>query len=58
VVFKKEKLAIFIDGDFWHGYNWIKLGIIPSKGFWQEKISRNMAHDKKVNKKSQSWVGE
>jgi len=25
IVIKKYRLAIFIDGEFWHGYNWEKI---------------------------------
>ena len=46
-VFPKKKLVIFIDGDFWHGYNWKKLHKVPPKKYWQAKISRTIARDKK-----------
>ena len=48
---KKYKLAIFIDGEFWHGYNWDeKRNTIKSnRGFWTPKIERNMQRDKEVN---------
>jgi len=49
-VFHKHKLAVFVDGDFWHGYNWKKRKIIPKAGYWQEKILRNMKRDLKVNR--------
>ncbi len=45
---KKYKLAIFIDGEFWHGYNWEekKKKIKTNKEFWIPKIERNMQRDK------------
>lgn len=46
----KKKVVIFIDGDFWHGYNWKKLGKVPPKRYWQKKIEKNIARDKKYNK--------
>lgn len=48
---KKYRLAIFIDGGFWHGYNWNerKQTIKSSRGFWIPKIERNMQRDKEVN---------
>lgn len=50
IAFHKQKVAVFIDGDFWHGYNFSKLGKkLPSK-FWKTKIENNMARDKKVNR--------
>lgn len=47
IVFKKYKLIIFIDGEFWHGYNWAekKLKIKTNRGFWIPKIERNMQRD-------------
>ncbi len=47
IAFISKKVAIFIDGDFWHGYNWKKLKIVPPKKYWQGKIQRNIDRDKK-----------
>lgn len=51
--FKKYKIAVFADGDFWHGKDWDKrknkLG--ANAGFWFDKIERNLERDFKVNKK-------
>jgi DNA mismatch endonuclease (patch repair protein) len=57
VVFVRYKLAIFIDGDFWHGYNWNILGKSPPKEYWRNKISKNVLRDKLVTKrlKSEGW---
>jgi len=49
IVFVKQKLAIFLDGDFWHGYNLKKLGKSVPKKYWLPKIEKNMQRDKKVN---------
>lgn len=27
IVFIKEKVAVFCDGDFWHGHNWVIRGL-------------------------------
>ena len=53
VSIQKYKLAIFIDGGFWHGYNWNekKETIKSNRGFWIPKIERNMQRDKEVNQK-------
>lgn len=47
IVYTKKKLIIFIDGDFWHGYNWLVLKKIPPKGYWRKKIRKNILRDKK-----------
>ena len=43
--FPKERLAIFLDGCFWHGCP--KCGHIPKKNnaFWNAKINRNKERD-------------
>lgn len=47
----KYKLVIFIDGDFWHGYNWAaaRERLKSNKEFWVAKIERNMQRDNQVN---------
>ncbi|MGK7390118.1 MAG: very short patch repair endonuclease [Candidatus Cyclobacteriaceae bacterium M2_1C_046] len=49
----KAKLAIFIDGEFWHGYNWEekKLKIKSNREYWIPKIERNIARDKDNNQR-------
>lgn len=46
IVFSKNKLAVFIDGDFWHGYRYPKWRHKLSK-FWQDKIETNRRRDKR-----------
>ncbi|WP_311936378.1 very short patch repair endonuclease [Hwangdonia seohaensis] len=51
VSIQRYKLAVFIDGAFWHGYNWQerKAKLKSNRGFWIPKIERNMQRDKEVN---------
>ena len=57
---KKYKLAVFIDGDYFHGKDWEekKYRIKTNREFWWKKIERNRERDKEVNKKlkEQGWV--
>ncbi len=57
--FKKYKLVIFVDGSFWHGYDWNKSqnNIKSNREFWIAKIERNMQRDEEVNAfyKSKGW---
>ena len=48
---QSKKLVIFIDGSFWHGYNWEekKDKIKSNKAFWIPKIERNIQRDAEVN---------
>lgn len=51
IAFTRAKLAIFVDGEFWHGYNWSanKKRIKTRRRFWIKKIERNMERDREVN---------
>lgn len=50
VAIQKYKLAIFIDGEFWHGYNWAekKDKVKSNRDFWIPKIERNIQRDLEV----------
>ena len=42
------RIAIFVDGCFWHGHNCRNTHPEQNKEYWQRKIGRNMARDKEV----------
>ena len=42
------RIAIFVDGCFWHGHNCRNTHPEQNKEYWQRKIARNMARDKEV----------
>lgn len=47
IVITKCKIAIFVDGDFWHGRENYK---VKSNGaYWYPKLKRNVERDKEVN---------
>lgn len=52
VVFPGARLAVFCDGDFWHGRNWearqAKLTRGHNAEYWLAKIGRNMQRDAEV----------
>ncbi|MCL2182815.1 MAG: very short patch repair endonuclease [Chitinispirillia bacterium] len=50
IVFRRKKIVVFIDSDFWH-CNPRKF-IMPqtNKDYWVKKIKRNVERDKTVNK--------
>ena len=52
-IIKRKKIAIFCDGDFWHGYKYEEKKK-PAKKFWCDKIQNNMSRDKKVSRKLRS----
>ena len=56
-VIPKYKLAIFCDGDFWHGFNNKNINIKHNAEFWEAKIKQNIERDKLINKNlnNQNW---
>ena len=57
VVFLRKKVAIFCDGDFWHGHNWAIRGLKSLdeelngySDFWRTKILKNIERDEKNNR--------
>lgn len=53
IVIRRCRLAIFIDGEFWHGYNWKqkKPRIKSNRHYWIPKIERTIERDKINNAK-------
>ena len=55
IALTKYKIAIFCDGEFFHGKDWEKLELklknSNNSEFWIKKISRNMERDDEINKK-------
>lgn len=49
IVFVSRRVAIFVDGDFWHGYKWKELKPKLKNEFWVKKIKRNMQRDVEVD---------
>jgi DNA mismatch endonuclease, patch repair protein len=47
VALPSKKKAIFIDGDFWHGYQFAKRKKRLPKKYWVAKIERNIDRDRK-----------
>ena len=65
IVFIGKKVAVFCDGDYWHGHNWAIRGLGSLEEelsgyseFWRTKILRNIEHDKKVNEllNAEGWT--
>jgi len=52
LTFKKYKLAVFVDSEYWHGKNWgkEKFRIKTNRKFCWSKIESNIKRDKAVNK--------
>lgn len=59
LTFKNLKLAIFVDGEFWHGKDWDekKQDFKTNPEYWTAKIERNRERDREVNRElnRQGW---
>lgn len=59
LVFVRQRVAVFVDGDFWHGRQWKTRGFkslseqlrtVNNRAYWIKKISGNIARDGRVNR--------
>ena len=46
IALPRKKKAVFIDGDFWHGWKFSERKKTLPKVYWREKIERNIQRDK------------
>lgn len=60
IALKKYNIAIFVDGEFWHGYDWEnkRKTIKRNREYWIEKIEENMNRDIRNDKvlRSMGWI--
>lgn len=60
ICFKRKKIAIFCDSEFWHGKYYLEGKYIPktNKEYWIKKLEMNIARDKIVNQKlkNDGWI--
>ena len=47
-VFRAAKLAVFVDGCFWHGCPRHATMPVNNRAFWEAKLARNAARDREV----------
>ena len=57
-VFLKQKIAIFVDGCFWHGHDCRNTRPADHQEYWQKKRERNIKHDREVTTKfeARGWT--
>jgi DNA mismatch endonuclease (patch repair protein) len=49
-LFRKERVAAFVDGCFWHGCPRHATRPKQNRKFWDEKLARNAARDREVSR--------
>ena len=61
MIIPRHRIAIFCDGDFWHGRHWRKRRARLSRGtnadYWVAKIASNRSRDARINRalRTLSW---
>lgn len=50
ILFREEKVAVFVDGCFWHGCPIHGTQAKANKRFWAEKIARNKERDRDTDR--------
>ncbi|MHA8109942.1 very short patch repair endonuclease [Lactobacillaceae bacterium Melli_B4] len=60
IAITKYKIAVFADGEFWHGYRWehYKKHLKRNRDYWIPKIENNMKRDKLNDSKlkEMGWI--
>lgn len=56
-IFDQERVAVFIDGCFWHGCPECRHMPVTNAQFWEAKISKTRNRDERINAglKEQGW---
>ncbi len=56
-VFRRKKVAVFVDSDFWHGHRTRCVMPKSNTEFWERKIRRNRQRDREVSRvlKEDGW---
>ncbi|MER6109860.1 very short patch repair endonuclease [Streptomyces hirsutus] len=49
MVFRPTKVAVFIDGCYWHGCPEHYIPPKTNPGYWSDKVARNMARDRETD---------
>ncbi|MBG0814836.1 very short patch repair endonuclease [Planomonospora sp. ID82291] len=50
LVFTKAKVAVFLDGCFWHGCPEHHTKAVTNAGYWAEKVTRNRERDAETDR--------
>lgn len=48
IVFRKQKICVFLDSDFWHGWQYPRWKHLLKNRFWRDKIEKNRTRDRKT----------
>jgi DNA mismatch endonuclease (patch repair protein) len=56
-IFNRKKIAVFIDGCFWHGHSCRNITPKQNENYWKTKLYRNKKRDREVTQylKNLNW---
>jgi DNA mismatch endonuclease (patch repair protein) len=57
IVFRRKKIAVFIDSDFWHGHPSRYIKPKSNITYWRDKVQRNKQRDNEVSRilRKEGW---
>lgn len=57
IVFEKDKICVFLDSDFWHGWQYPRWKHLLKNDFWRGKIENNRKRDRRITSylRRQGW---
>lgn len=57
-VFLNKKIAVFVDGCFWHGHDCRNTRPSNNADYWRKKRAKNILHDKEVTEmfEKRGWM--
>ncbi len=57
-VFLKQRIAVFVDGCFWHGHDCRNTKPKENQAYWSNKRERNKKHDEEITAmfESRGWI--
>ncbi len=47
IVFQRRKICVFLDSDFWHGWQYPRWKHLLKDDFWRDKIEKNRKRDQR-----------
>ncbi|WP_280524901.1 very short patch repair endonuclease [Streptomyces rubrogriseus] len=58
MVFRPAKVAVFVDGCYWHGCPEHYVAPKTNSGYWSDKVTRNMARDRDTDQRltAEGWT--
>lgn len=57
-VFLSKRIAVFVDGCFWHGHNCRNTRPTENAEYWDKKREKNIQHDKEITElfEARGWM--